>query len=118
MILAVVGSRSINDEGVIFRQLDSLLSFNSDIELVVTGGAKGVETIAAGWEKLNSIEVKVIRPDYSSHPPRIAPLIRNREIVNCSDYIIAIWDGKSRGTKYVINYAKKVGKIVKIFLVE
>ena len=37
-------------------------------------------------------------------------MIRNREIVRYADQILAFWDGSSRGTKYVIDYCKKIGK--------
>ena len=45
-----------------------------------------------------------------------APLIRNKEIVEIADYIISFWDGKSRGTKFTIDYAKKLNKKVKIYV--
>ncbi len=115
MKLAVVGSRTIYDKNLIFWYLDSFKKRYQNIELVLSGGARGVDSIAVNWAKLNGIEVKVIRPDYDSYPPRIAPIIRNKEIVNYSDHIIAFWDGKSRGTSFVIDYAKSQGKRLSIF---
>lgn len=109
MRLAVVGSRTITDENLVFGYLDSFRKTHR-VDLVISGGAKGVDTIAEGWAKQNGIEIRVIHPDYHSHLPRVAPLIRNREIVNLSDYVIAFWDGQSRGTSFVIDYAKKTGK--------
>ena len=43
-----------------------------------------------------------------------AGVIRNRQIVDHCDQVIAFWDGKSRGTKSSIDYAKKLGKPVLI----
>lgn len=47
-----------------------------------------------------------------------APLKRNEKIVETADLIIALWDGKSRGTKYVIDHAKKLEKRVEIYILE
>ena len=44
------------------------------------------------------------------------PIKRNNEIIEYADIVYAFWDGKSRGTKYVIENCKKNGKQVRIFL--
>lgn len=49
---------------------------------------------------------------------RAAPIIRNRRIVEYADRVIAFWDGKSKGTKMVIEYAEKVGKECRIVMME
>lgn len=45
----------------------------------------------------------------------LPPLIRNKEIVERADMVIAVWDGISRGTKSAVQYAQKIGKPVKVF---
>lgn len=40
--------------------------------------------------------------------------MRNKEIVDYADRIIAFWDGKSKGTEQVINYTRKIGKKVNV----
>ncbi len=54
---------------------------------------------------------------YLNFLSKFAPLIRNEKIVNEADVIIAIWDGKSHGTKYTIDYSHEQKKKVKIFLI-
>ena len=44
------------------------------------------------------------------------PIKRNDEIIEYADIVYAFWNGKSRGTKYVIENCKKKGKQVRIFL--
>jgi nucleoside 2-deoxyribosyltransferase len=51
----------------------------------------------------------IFNPDYDKHK-KGAPLVRNRKIVEHSDIIVAVWDSKSKGTKYAIDYAKKQRK--------
>ena len=52
------------------------------------------------------LKLTVFLPDYERYG-RSAPLVRNKDIVNYADTVIAFWDGVSRGTYFVINYCKK-----------
>lgn len=105
MILAVIGSRSI-------KNID-IASFipEGEIELIVSGGAVGVDRAAEEYAREKGIAVKVIKPDYDSFGKR-APLIRDEEIAECADKILAIWDGRSGGTMYTVKYARSLGKKV------
>jgi len=55
------------------------------------------------------------KTDYDKYG-RSAPLNRNITIIENSDLVLAFWDGKSRGTKFVIDYCKSCGIPIKIFL--
>ena len=106
MKIAIIGSRSI-------------LSFNIGLYIpescteIVSGGAKGVDSHAALFAKERGIKLTEFLPDYEKYG-RAAPIVRNKEIVNYADMVIAFWDGKSRGTNFVINYCKKANKPCKI----
>ena len=110
MKLAIIGSRSI-------KEIDFEKHIKIQPVLVVSGGAVGVDTLAENWAKANGIATLIIKPDYARYG-RVAPLIRNKDIVKESDFVIAFWDGKSKGTEHTINYAKKAGKRVEIILVQ
>lgn len=84
--------------------------------LIISGGAKGIDTVAEEYACANGIEVKILKPDYERFG-RAAPLKRNDEMVELADLVIAIWDGKSRGTKHTIDYAKKIGKEVQVITI-
>ena len=106
MKLAIIGSRSIKN-----INLNDYIKEKPD--LVISGGAEGIDTIAWAWAVDNHIEILVIRPEYNKYG-KAAPLKRNEVIVNESDKVLAFWDGKSRGTKYVIDYANKTGKKIEV----
>ena len=108
MKIAVVGSRNLNVE--IGRYIPS------EITLLISGGAKGIDTLAERWADENNVPKMIFKPDYQKYG-KFAPLIRNEKIVNGADVIIAIWDGKSHGTKYTIDYSHEQKKKVKIFLI-
>ena len=107
MKIAIVGSRGIKS-----IKLDKYVSNDDEI---ISGGAKGVDSLAADYARRNNIRLTEILPQYEKYK-RAAPIIRNREIVDLADCVIAFWDGESRGTLSVINYAKKVGKECRVII--
>lgn len=102
--VAVIGSRSIEN-----CKLSDYIP--KDCVLIVSGGARGVDTLAGEYAAEHGIKVLTIRPDYRRYG-RGAPLRRNNQIVDTADLVLAFWDEKSKGTKYTIDYAKKTGKPV------
>lgn len=108
MKIAIVGSRGITNVNI-------AQYINGKPECVISGGAKGVDTLAAQYAQANGIKLLELRPDYASHG-RAATFIRNRQIVENADMVLAFWDGKSKGTQYTINHAKKLGKQVQIVM--
>lgn len=76
---------------------------------IVTGGAKGIDTYAAEYAQKLNYKLTVFLPEYHKFG-KVAPLIRNKLIVDYSDFVIALWDGSSGGTKNVISYCKKINK--------
>lgn len=74
------------------------------------GSAEGPDSWADEWasESWGEVEAKAFPPDYGKHGKR-APHVRNDEMLAQADYVLAFWDGKSRGTKSVIDKAVKRG---------
>lgn len=81
---------------------------------IVSGGAKGVYTSAKEYALSHDIKLTEFLPEYNKYG-RDAPLKRNITIIKYSDVVLAFWDGKSRGTKYVIDNCKKRNIPVRIF---
>ena len=73
----------------------------------------GADTYARLFAQQHNLQLIEFLPDYDKYG-RNAPLIRNKLIVENCDCLIAFWDGKSRGTKYTLDYATKLGKSTKI----
>ena len=107
MRIAVIGSRTI-------KEID-LSRYISAEDEIVSGGAVGVDRCAADYAKANGLLLTEFLPQYECYG-RAAPHIRNREIVDYAEKIIAFWDGKSKGTKSVIQYAKQRGKLCEVIL--
>ncbi len=108
MKIAIIGSRGLT--------LDDLGQYlPPDCTEIVSGGARGIDTGARYYAKANGIPLKEFLPDYRMYG-HDAPLVRNRLIVDYADVVYAFWDGTSRGTKYVLDYANATGTPTKVFV--
>jgi hypothetical protein len=106
MKIAIIGSRDFDDYDLLAKTLSDY-----SIDLVVSGGAKGADALAERYALLHNIETLIFKPEYKLYN-RGAPLKRNLQIIDASDFVIAFWDGKSRGTKHAIDYASSQNKQV------
>ncbi len=115
MKLAIVGSRSFFNYDAFKETLEDYLSENKIFPtLVISGGAGGVDSLAALWAKEMSIPITVYKADWNKHGKAAGPL-RNTTIVDSADKVVAFWDGISRGTQDSINKAKTSKKLLIIF---
>ena len=110
MKVAVVGSRTLKIENI----GDYIPKNTTEI---VSGGAKGVDTCAREYAFQNNLKLTEFLPDYNKYG-RSAPLKRNLQIIAYADCVLAFWDGKSRGTAYVIDNCKKSGVPVEVFIID
>jgi len=108
MRLAVVGSRAFSDPTEVYRMLDFYKP-----TVIVSGGACGVDSIAEQWAEEHEVSALIFKPNWKLYGKR-AGAIRNAEIVSACEWLIAFWDGKSKGTKISIDLAKKKGKLLDI----
>lgn len=110
MKLMIAGSRSIDN-------IDISQYIGDDVDFIVSGGAKGVDTLAEQYADKHKISKIIIHPRYNLYR-RNAPLVRNKEMVDISDKVLVIWDGKSRGTKSTIEYAQSIGKELEVVIIK
>lgn len=103
-IYAVIGSRSFNNYDFLKETLDWY-----DIKEIVSGGAKGADSLAKQYAAENGILCTEFLPDWNTHG-KSAGYIRNKLIINRADEVIAFWDRKSKGTEHSINIASEQGK--------
>ena len=108
MKVAVIGSR-----GITISDLGKYLP--PETTEIVSGGAKGVDTSAREYALARGIRLTEFLPEYDKYG-RGAPLKRNITIIEHADVVLAFWDGKSRGTKFVIDNCKQMGVPVKVFV--
>lgn len=105
MKVIIAGSRTITEKKYLVHAIQ-LASF--DITEVVSGGAKGVDSLGEEWAVKRGIPIKRFLPDYGEYGKR-APIERNKQMAQYADALIALWDGKSRGTVNMLNFASSCG---------
>lgn len=104
--LGIVGSREFFDYNRLVFEVDNIIKDRSVIE-IVTGGAIGTDSLAERYAKDRQIPVKIIKPDWDRLGKSAGP-IRNKQIVESCDILIAFWNGVSKGTKSSIEIAHKM----------
>lgn len=114
MRVIIAGSRSITNIEHVVRAVHKS-GFN--ITEVVEGGARGVDTLAFDYAHANNIPVKVFPANWNKYG-RSAGMMRNAEMADYAEALIAIWDGKSRGTRHMIDVADKRQMPRRVFLVK
>lgn len=106
MKFLIIGSRCI-------ESFDLSNFIPKSTELIISGGAMGVDSIAERYADDHNISKLILRPKYNKYG-KAAPLKRNEQMIDLADEILVIWDGVSKGTKYSIQYAIKQNKSIKI----
>jgi hypothetical protein len=110
MVVAIIGSREFNDYNLMCKTLNPV---KDKITLIVSGGAYGADKLGERFAEDNNIPTKIFIPDWDRLGKR-AGFVRNKDIVNAADVIIAFWDGKSPGTASALDYAESVEKPFKV----
>lgn len=104
MNLGIVGSRDFNDYWMLASYVDKLVE-EYGITSIVSGGAKGADTLARTYAEANGLELIEYLAEWDRYG-KSAGFKRNELIWKDSDVIIAFWDGESKGTKHTIDKYK------------
>jgi hypothetical protein len=112
----IAGSRTISDS---WEVQDEVICIHErcPITEVVCGGAIGPDTIGKCWAEFNNIPVKHFPADWKTHGKAAGP-IRNKQMAEYADTCIVFWDGKSKGSKNMIQEALKQNLKLFVFTYE
>jgi hypothetical protein len=111
MKLAILGSRTLTAETV-KKQLQTEIEKLQPTELI-SGGSEGIGALLREIATEMSLNLNEIYPEWAKYGKQAA-VIRNHEIIKTADKVLAIWDGKSKGTQHEIGLAQKYNKPLKI----
>lgn len=107
MKVAVIGSRCL--------VVDDMQKYLPEgVTEIVSGGASGIDACAKEYARKYNIPLTEFLPEYNRYG-RAAPLKRNEKIVDHADTVVALWDGRSKGTEFVIKYCRKIGKKAAVY---
>ena len=104
MKVAIIGSRTFNDYELVCKTIKELKL--ETMTHMVSGGAKGADSLGERYAKEHNIPCIIYKPDWNTYG-KSAGFVRNKDIINACDIVIAFWDGKSKGTEHSIMLAKR-----------
>lgn len=116
----IAGSRSFNGFDLLCKTMDHMLSkkISGGYTIkVISGTAKGADKLGEKYASLRGYEVISMPADWETYGKR-AGYLRNEEMSNIADALVAFYDGSSPGTKHMIDIAKDKGLPYKVILYE
>lgn len=109
----IAGSRTIYDYNCL---KNAIAASKFNISTVISGTAKGADKLGEIYAKNRKIPLEQFPANWNKYG-KSAGYIRNAEMAKNADALIALWDGKSKGTKHMIDIANKNNLIVFIWYV-
>ncbi len=114
--LIVAGGRNFNDPKLLAKELLSLANeTHQDRDVsIISGMAKGADMIAYDFAKKNHVQVYEYPANWYKYGQldKSAGFRRNEQMANAADGLLAFWNGRSPGTKHMIDTMEKLGKPV------
>lgn len=110
----IAGSRSIQQYVTLETALEAS-GWLDQITEVISGGAQGVDALGEEFAYKNHKHLMIFPADWDTYG-RSAGMRRNKMMAGYADALIAVWDGKSKGTKHMIEEARRRG--LKVFIYE
>ena len=114
MIYIIAGGRDFDNWNYLARVCEKIVLFNKLLPSVIGGGAPGADDLGKQWAERHDLFYAEYPADWSQYGKAAGP-IRNEEMAQAADGLIAFWDGESRGTKNMIDTALKHGLEVHIY---
>lgn len=115
MKVILAGSRNIIDEFTVMCCADSI--YFEKIDEVIGGGARGVDSFAPLLAERRQAKYVEFKADWGRLGKK-AGYLRNLQMGAYADALIAVWDGKSRGTRHMIDIMLDLSKPVHVFIVK
>ena len=116
--VVIAGCRDYNNYYEAKEYIDFCLSnIRKENEIVILSGcASGADAIGERYAKENGFLVEKHPADWKTYGKSAGPR-RNQQMVDICDFVICFWDEKSRGTRSIIEYAKKYKKPIRIKII-
>lgn len=111
----VAGSRGFSDQALMDTKLDHYFA-GLKPTAIISGGARGADSMGEAYAKSRDIPVLRFPAQWDKYGRR-AGYLRNAQMLEVADALVAFWDGSSRGTKHMIDISKAKGiqvRVVKI----
>lgn len=103
----------VGDFELMCKALDKILAATTRPIIIVSGGAKGADSLGEDYARLKGYAVERYPPRWEVFGEK-AGFNRNIMMAGVAQVLVAFWDGKSTGTEHMIRIARKKGLIVRV----
>lgn len=110
--LIIAGGRTFSDYDLLCQKCDETLRLQTEIE-IVSGTANGADKLGERYANDRGYGIAKFKPDWDKFR-KAAGYIRNEEMAKYADGLMAFWDGNSKGTKHMIDIAKRYELKIKV----
>jgi len=112
MKVIIAGGRNFNDYDKLRESCDNILINQEEVE-VVSGTASGADTLGERYAQEKGYKIEKFTAQWDLYG-KSAGYKRNQQMADYADGLIAFWDGKSKGTKHMIDIATNKGLKVRV----
>ena len=116
--IIIAGSREFSDYELLKTTCDNFLNENNlnktDIQ-IISGHARGADKLGEQYARERKHYCYIMPADWNKHGKR-AGYLRNADMAQEANALIAFWDGQSRGTAHMLDIAKQANLNVKVIL--
>lgn len=111
----IAGGRNFNDYTLLKVKCDKILASKASKcrIIILSGAARGADSLGEQYAREHDYTIEQYPADWNTLG-KAAGMIRNGQMANSADALIAFWDGQSHGTRGMINLAKKKGLLVRV----
>lgn len=113
--IVIAGSRDYNNYAEAKQYIEMCISrIKNEYTLIfVSGGCRGADMLGEKYAEENGYQIERYPAQWHKYGKAAGPK-RNMKMAQICDYVICFWDGKSKGTKAMIEFAKSMGKTVRV----
>jgi hypothetical protein len=112
MKVIIAGGRYFDNYELLSTKCDKILQ-NQDDVIIISGGAKGADSLGEKYAKERGYKLEIFPAKWDEHGKK-AGIMRNVEMADNANSLIAFWDGNSRGTKHMVETATNKGLSVRV----
>lgn len=111
--LIIAGTRTLTSYDLVMTHCLNFIRTPNFLFEIISGGAMGADALGERFANYHGITIKTFRADWSKYGPAAGP-IRNKAMAKYATHCIVFWDGKSKGTKSMIDEAVKAKLVLTI----
>ena len=114
MKIIIAGTRTFDNKQLLFNIMNDIVwKLKLQIPIVISGTAQGADKLGEEWAEERNFAISRFPADWNKHGKAAGP-IRNSQMADVADMCVVFWDGKSKGTKNMIETALSKGLFVKV----